>query len=90
MSLWFDTITAEYFLLTSNIIFLKKGNPEPILTVKIIEWRKFIEYSGLIIWSDSSRVVKNNVYFVHIWSTPRPSYRNLRISRQQLDKELNL
>ena len=35
--LWFDTITEGLFLLNSKIFFLKRKNPEPILTVKIIE-----------------------------------------------------
>ena len=35
--LWFDNITAGYFLLNSNISFTKRKHPEPLLTVKIIE-----------------------------------------------------
>ena len=47
--LWFDPIKAGSFLLTYNIIFLKRVNPDPILTVKIIEWGRFIDYFGLSI-----------------------------------------
>ena len=60
--LWFDPITEGYFILTSNIIFLKEENPEPILTVKIIEWRKFIDYFGLSIEANPTRVNKKNLY----------------------------
>ena len=60
-----DTTTTGYFLLTSNLVALKRGNYEPILTVKMIEWRKFIDYSGLSIEASPSRVVKLNVYFVY-------------------------
>ena len=38
------------------MIFLKRGNPEPILIDKIIEWRKCIDYSGLSIEANQSRV----------------------------------
>ena len=44
-----DTIAAGCDLLTSNLVSLNRGNSEPILTVKIIEWRKFIDYFGLSI-----------------------------------------
>ena len=88
--LWSDTITAGYFLLTSTIVFLKRENPEPILTVKIIEWRKFIDYFGLSIEADQSRVGKKNIYFVSVGSTPIPSYGQIYISRHRLDKEFNL
>ena len=33
---WFDPITEEPFLLTSNIVFLKRENPDTILTGRII------------------------------------------------------
>ena len=42
-----DRITAGYILLTADLVALKRENSEPILTVKIIEWRKFIDYFGL-------------------------------------------
>ena len=67
--LWFDTITLGSILLNSNIVFLKREIYEPILTVKRIEWRKFIYYFGLIIKANPSRVKKND-YFFHIRSTP--------------------
>ena len=44
-----DPITAGCDLLTSNLVSLNRVNSEPILTVKIIEWRKFIDYFGLSI-----------------------------------------
>ena len=44
-----DPITSGSVLITAKIVALKRENPEPILTVKIIEWRKFIGYSGQII-----------------------------------------
>ena len=58
--LWFDPINAGSFLLTYNFVFLKKGNHEPISTGKIIEWRKFIDYFGLIIEADPYRLGKKN------------------------------
>ena len=69
-----DTITAGSILLTANIIALKRGNYEPILIVKITECRKFIEYFGLSIEADPSRVGKKNVHFVHIRYKTIPSY----------------
>ena len=56
-----DPITAGYFLLINNLIAIKRGNHEPILTVKRTEWRKFIDYFGLRIEADPSRVGKKNV-----------------------------
>ena len=44
------TITTGYVLLADNIIELKRENPDLILTGKIIEWRKFIDYFGLSIF----------------------------------------
>ena len=61
-----DTITSGSVLLTTNLVALKRGNPEPILTVKIIEWRKFIDYFGLNIEANPSRLGKNNTYSFHI------------------------
>ena len=61
-----DPITAWSVLLTSKIVALKRENPEPILTVKIIEWRKFIDYFDLSIEADPSRVGKKNVYYFNI------------------------
>ena len=51
-------LLLRIFLLTSNIIFLKRENTEPILIIKIIEWRKFIDYLGLSIEANPSRVGK--------------------------------
>ena len=48
-------------------------NLDPILTVKIIKWRKFNDIFSLSTEADPSRVVKNNVYFVHIAYIPDPS-----------------
>ena len=56
-------ITAGSFLLTYILVALKKENPEPVLAVKRIEWRTFIDYFGLSIGDDPSRVGKKNVYF---------------------------
>ena len=44
-----DPIAEGPVLLNYNHVALKRENYEPILTVKIIEWRKFIGYFGLII-----------------------------------------
>ena len=51
-------ITSGSILLTNNLVALKRENPEPILTVKIIEWRKFIDYFGLNIEANPSRLGK--------------------------------
>ena len=42
-------ITPGSVLITSKLVALKRISPEPILTVKIIEWRKSIDYFGQII-----------------------------------------
>ena len=73
-----------YSLLT--LFFLKRENPEPNLTVKIIELRKFIDCFGLSIEADSSRVVKKNVCFFYIGYRPRISSGQLHISRHHLDR----
>ena len=44
-----DPIATEYILLTYNLVVLTKEKPDTILTVKIIEWRRFIYYFGLSI-----------------------------------------
>ena len=49
-----------YSLLTS--FFLKRENPEPILSVKIIEWRRFIDYFGLSSEAEPSKVGKNPIF----------------------------
>ena len=71
--LWFDVITVGSVLPIAELFFLKRENPEPILTVKRIEWSKLIGYFGVIIESDPFRVVKKNVYFVNIGYIPRSS-----------------
>ena len=68
---------------------MKRGNFYPILIVKIIEWREFIDYFGRSIEVDPSRVSKKNVIFFHIGYTPITSSGQLHISSHQLDKELN-
>ena len=60
--LWLDTIDAGYILLTVKLVALKMENYEPILIVKRTEWRKFINYFGLSIETDPSRVGKNEIY----------------------------
>ena len=57
-----DTITLGSILLTSNLEIMKRVNTEPILEVEIFEWRKFIDYFGINIEVDPSRVVKKNLY----------------------------
>ena len=81
---------SEFSLFTVNLVALKRENYEPILIVKITEWRKFIEYFGLSIEAAPSKVGKNNVRFVRIGSIPIPSSVNLHISGQHLDKWFNL
>ena len=58
-----DPIAAGSILLTSKLVALKRENSEPILTVKITEWRKFIDYFGRIIETDPSRLGKKNIFF---------------------------
>ena len=72
-----------YSLLT---FFMKRENPELILAVKIIEWRKFIDYFGLSIESNQSRVGKKNLYIFHIEYIPIPASGNPHVKRKQLDK----
>ena len=57
-----DPITEVSVLLTDNLVALKRGNHDPILTVKRTEWRKFIDYFGLSIEANPSRVGEKNVY----------------------------
>ena len=83
-------INAGSVLLTSNLIALKRGNYEPILAVETIEWRKFIDYFGLSIEVDPSRVGKKNICFFHIGYIPIPSSVKLHIARHNLDKDFNL
>ena len=69
-----------------NHVALKRENNDPILIVKIIEWRKFIDYFGLSIQVDLSRVGKKNIYFFHIEYLISPSSVKLHTSRHHLDK----
>ena len=61
-----DTITEGSILLNVKIVALKRENYEPILTVKIIDWRKSIDWSGLSIEDNPYRVVKTNLCFSYI------------------------
>ena len=81
-----DPITVGSILLTVKLVALKRGNYEPILTVKITEWRRFIDYFGRSIEANPSRVGKKNIYILHIGYIPRPSSIKLHISRRHLDK----
>ena len=85
-----NTINTGSVLITYNLVARKRENPEPILTVKRIEWRKFIDYFGLSIDADPSRVGKKNVYFVHIGYIPSPSSVKLHTERHHLDNDFNL
>ena len=78
-----DTITTGYVLITNNLVALKGVNPETILTVKRTEWRKFINYFGLSIEADPSRVGKKRI-FPYIGYIPSPLSVNLHISRYHL------
>ena len=42
----FDPIAEGYIVLSAKLVALKRGNYNPILTVKITEWKIFIEYFG--------------------------------------------
>ena len=85
-----DPISACSVSLTSKIVALKRKNTDLILIVKRTERKKFIDYFGLSIESDPSRVGKKNVCFFCIGSIPIPLSMHPHISRQQPDKELNL
>ena len=61
-----DTITTGSILLTTNFVELQMENPDPILTMKIIEYRKLIHDFGLHIEADPFRVGKKNLYIFHI------------------------
>ena len=41
-----DTVNAGSILITVKLVALKTESSEPILTVKITEWKKFIDYFG--------------------------------------------
>ena len=86
----FDTITEGSDIITANLVALKRENYEPILIVKRTEWRKFIDYFGISIEADPSRVVKKNVCFVRIGCITSILSENPRIARQHLNKPFNL
>ena len=81
-----DTINAGSVLITNCFVSLKRENSEPILTLKITEWRKFIDYFGLSIEANPHRVVKKNIYFVHICYIPRPSSIKIHVSRHHMEE----
>ena len=81
-----DTINEGSILLTVKLVALKRGNSDPILTLKRTEWRKFIDYFGLSIEADPSKVVKKNVHVVRIGYIPSISSGNPYIASQKLDK----
>ena len=80
----FDTVTEGCFLLNSKIVVLRRENPKSILTVKIMEWRQFIDDFGLNIEADPSRVGKMKVYFVFICSMPIHSPEHTHIEIRNL------
>ena len=88
--LWVDPINAWSILLTTKLVALKRENYEPILALKITEWRKLVDYFGYSIEADLSRVIKKNIYIVHIRYIPRSPSLKIRISRQNMDKYFNL
>ena len=77
-------------MITDNLVSLKRENTEPILTVKIIEWRKLIDYIGLSIEADPSTVGKDNVYMFHIGNIPIPSSVKFHIASHQMEKLIYL
>ena len=60
-----------------------------MLTVKIIEWSKSIDYFGLSIEAGPPRVNNKNVFFLYLVYT-KPFVCELHIARHHLDKEFNL
>ena len=58
-----EPIAAGFILLNVKKIALKREIAETIVTHKTIVWNKFIDYFGLSIEANPSRVGKNNVYF---------------------------
>ena len=79
-------ITVGSILLTVKLFALKRGNYEPILTVKRTEWRRIIDYFGISIEADPFKVGKNKIHIFYIGYIPRPSYVNIYISRYHLGK----
>ena len=89
-NLQFDRITAGSIWLTVKLVAPKRENYEPIWTFKQTEWRKFIDYFGLSIEADPSKVSKNNIYVVCIESIPSTSSGNPHVASQQLDTYFSL
>ena len=56
-----DPITAGSILLTTKLVALKRGNFDPVLTVKRTEWRKYIDYFCRSIEANPSRVGKKKI-----------------------------
>ena len=71
-----DPINVGSILLSANLATPKRGNYDTILAVKMTEWRKSVDYFGLSIEADPSKVGKKNVHFVCIRSIPSTSSRN--------------
>ena len=67
-----DPISACSVSLTSKIVALKRKNTDLILIVKRTERKKFIDYFGLSIESEPSRVGKKNVCFFLYWVYTNP------------------
>ena len=85
-----NNVTVGSILITVKLVALKRENPEPILTVKINVWRKFIYCFGLIIEANPSRVGNQNIYSIHTGYISILSSVKLHISRHHLDKYFNL
>ena len=85
-----DLITSGSILPTVKLVAMKRGYSELILTVKRTECREFIGFFGRSIEADPSRVVKKNIYLVHIGYIPTPQSKKLHISRHHLEKQFNL
>ena len=81
-----DPITSGSVSITAGLVFLKRENPEPILTVKLFEWRKFIDYFGLNIEAVTSKVDKKEVWFVRTGYIPSPSSGQPHIESHQPEK----
>ena len=58
-----DPITAGSILLTVKLVALKRDNRDPILSLKRTKLRKFIDYFGLSIEANPSKVDKNKIHF---------------------------
>ena len=85
-----DPINEGSILLTSNLVALKKENSDIILIVKITEWRKFIDYFGLSIEANLSKVSKKNTNVFCSGFIPRNSSGNPPKARHQLEQQFNL